>query len=104
MTDIITDEYNLEITIIEHADVQILDVVAPDCVEANEDFEISYEIRNDGETDSCFGRVIDTVTNSEIAGSRWDETIMSGSNMTKIVTIPGSDVVLNLRIEVGYVK
>jgi len=104
MEDIITDSYNLEITIIEHADVQILNVIAPDSVEANEDFEITYEIRNDGESDGCFGRIIDTVTDSEIANSRWDEDIMTNETRTKIVTIPGSDVVLNLRIEVGYVK
>ena len=57
MVDVITDTYVMEITIIEHADVHILSVDAPECVEYNEPFTISYVIQNDGETDTCFGRI-----------------------------------------------
>ena len=104
MTDIITDTYNLEITIIEHANLQIKNVVCPDSIEANEDFVISYDIENLGATDDCYGRVIDTNSNAEIVNSRWDEEIGDGLTVSKMTTIPGSDVVIQLTIEVGYVK
>jgi hypothetical protein len=104
MADIVTDTHQLEITIIEHGNPQIKDVVYPDSVEANEDFTITYDVENTDEDDNCFGRVFDTVTGIEIANTRWDEIINEGSIVTKTATIPGSDVFITLTIEVGYVK
>jgi hypothetical protein len=104
MTEIITDEYDIEVTIIEHSKLQIIHVTAPDCIEENEEFTVEYEVKNDGETEYCFGRIIDSATGFEVPGTRWEEKIPSGGIIKKSVRIHGQDVVHTLKIEVGYLK
>lgn len=104
MVDIITDTYVMEITVIEHANVQLLSVDAPECVEYNEPFNITYNLQNNGEADICFGQLVDADTGALISNSRWEMEIPSGNTVNKVVTVPGITTAVNLRLEVGYMK
>ena len=104
MADIITDSYSFEVRIIQHGDVVIENLVSPTEVESGANFNISYDAKNTGSEDTCFGRVMDTDTNSEIVDSYWSEVLGSGTTKNYSVTIPGKDSMHHLTIEVGYQK
>ena len=103
MTDHITDTYDLVITIIQHGNVQISNVVAPSQVYSGEDFIISYDATNNSDADDCWGHIMDTGGGSEIPNSRWEQNLANGGAYHSEVTVPGRDSDLNATIEVGYV-
>jgi len=104
MTDIVTDTKEFTVTIIQHANVIIKNLTTPTSVESGEDFTITYDATNNGATDSCYGRVVDVDSNSEIANSYWTESISTGSTKNCSIVIPGKTTQHNLKIEVGYQK
>jgi len=103
MTDIITDTHEFSISIILHADLQIQNVVYPSTVEIGEDFDIEYDAYNTGETDTCWGHILDGV--NELAGSRWEDTINAGATKHVVHTVSGGiSEDKSYTIEVGYTK
>ena len=104
MTEIITATKEFSVQIIEHADLVIQNFNAPTEVESGEEFEVSYDAYNTGASDTCFGRIIDVDTDSEIVNSYWTNSVNHESAHTSVVVIPGSTTQRNLRIEVGYIK
>lgn len=98
MTDYPTDTYELTITIIQHGDLAVMNVDAPAQVEANTPFVIEYDCINNGETDMCYGRLIEDGSDVD----RWDDTINAAATKHVVVNMPGRATTLNATIEVGY--
>jgi len=104
MVDIIQDTHQFTISIIIHADLSITNVVAPTSVESGTPFDITYDVVNNGSTDTCFGHIIDNSDSSTIVGSRWEDSIDAGETKSVIFTHPGITEDLTSTIEVGYIK
>lgn len=102
MVDYITDTHNLIITIIQHGNLQISNVVAPSEVFENEEFVISYDVTNNGGTDTCWGHIMDTGQQVEIPNSKWQQAIPAGELQHFDTTVPGRSEDLHATIEVGY--
>ena len=101
MTDHITDTHTLTISVIQHANLQIQNVQAPTSVEIGDPFNVSYEVINNGATDTCWGHILDGTT--ELTGSRWEDTISSGA--IKSVTYSFTNGITEdktITIETGY--
>lgn len=101
MTDHITDTHELTITIIQHADITITNVIAPSSVEIGEDFDIEYDANNNGATDTCWGHIMKAGT--ELPGSRWEDTVDANDTKHVVYTVSGGiseDSIFT--IEVGY--
>jgi len=100
-----TDTYEFTITVIQHADLSILNPVYPSTVESGVDFTIEYDVVNNGNEDTCYGKILDLGTSNPISGSEWQDTISAGATEHKTITVVGgitSD--LSAKIEVGYVN
>lgn len=104
MVDIITDSYDFTVEVIQHGDLAISNVIHPTIVEPGETFMVSYDVTNNGATDTCFGKImsIGPSEETEIAGTRWQETIPAGTTKNFSPTITGRATNLVARIEVGY--
>ena len=99
MVEVITDSKTITITIIQHANCVIENLVYPEYVESGESFDITYDVTNNGETDTCYGKLYDA--NGDI--DTWQETIDTGATVSKTVTLSITDT-FNGTLEVGYVK
>jgi len=104
MTDVITDTYLFEVEIKQHADLKVKNVQIPEIVESSTPFTISYQVINNGETDTCWGHIVDKKTGYEITNSKWQETIQLGETKTFTFEIPGIGDKFTGAIEVGYYR
>jgi hypothetical protein len=107
MVDHITDTYEFIVEVITHGDLQISNVEFPTPVEPGEPFIVSYDVYNGGGQDTCWGHIVN-INNpqqpSEIAGTKWQETIASGATKHCESSLAGTAVDLHARIEVGYTE
>ena len=101
MVDILTDSKTVTVTIIQHANCVIQNIIAPTAVELGESFDISYDCLNNGATDTCYGQVFNVTV---IPGSRWDQNIPASGSVTKTTTVTGITGDTTFTIEVGYSK
>jgi len=99
----ITDSYTLQITVIQHGNAQIVtdSVVFPSEVEANEPFDISYDVRNDGAADTLMGHILEGMI--QVPDSNWEELFTEDEIKTKTITHPGISGDTSFTIEVGHV-
>ena len=99
----ITDSYTLQITVIQHGNAQVVtdSVVCPNEVEADTPFDISYDVRNDGEDDTLNGKISEGLV--LVPGSDWEDAFAADEIKTKTFTHPGISVATGLIIEVGHV-
>jgi len=101
MVEIITDTQSISISVIQHADCKILNLVYPASIEPEEEFDITYDCKNNGVGDTCFG----TLKGGSTIYDHWEETIGSGGTVSKVVNFPdGITENLNATLDVGYVK
>jgi len=102
MTDIETDTKTFSITIMEHPNVEILNFNAPTVGWIGEDFSVTYDAKNNGGEDTCFGVIIDETTQQEL--DRWEETIVAGGTKSCTHTLNISNTgQKNLILKVGYI-
>jgi len=105
MTKISTDTHEFTISIIIHGDLEILNPVYPTAVESGEEFNIEYDVKNNGNNDTCYGEIVDLGTSNIMTGSDWQTTINAGSTIHRTYTVSGGITTdLSAKIDVGYVK
>jgi len=102
MSEVITDTYEFTVEIIQHGDLVISNVVAPNQVDPGADFTVEYDVTNNGTNDTCFGYIKDIDSDNEIAGTRWQQGLQSGQTQHFYATITGRATALNAQIVVGY--
>ena len=99
-----TDTYEFVITIIEHGNAEILNVVVPTTpIYTNTPFEIKYDVKNtSGSPDVLYGKILDE-DGETITGTYWEETITPGESITKTYSHPGFETIgqYTLTIEAG---
>ena len=101
MVEIITDSQTITIGIIQHANCVIENLVYPANVESGETFNITYDVKNNGADDTCYGKLYNAAGNIDT----WQETINAGSTVSKTVTFPsGITDAFSGTLEVGYIK
>jgi len=101
MTEVVTDTKTITISIIIHADCAIANLVYPAQVEANEAFNIEYDCINNGEEDTCFGKLVEGTTEID----EWSQTIGAGETVHKVINMSdGISAAFNGTLTVGYVK
>jgi hypothetical protein len=71
-------------------------------VEAGEDFLVTYDVLNNGGTDTCFGYILDVDSETEFPNTRWQAEIPSGGQSSIESTLTGRTTPINARIVVGY--
>ena len=93
----------MEISTIPHGIATIqLPVTYPTSVEANTPFDITYTVKNTGNTtDILYGRLL--VAGTELPGSNWSESVAVDATVTKTFTHPGITESTTITLEVGRV-
>lgn len=100
MVDHITDTQTFTISVILHGSCSIMNIVKPTQVEANTPFVITYDCKNLGATDTCYGKVI--IDGAVVPGTRWDASITASATRNCTANIPGIAATKSISIEVGY--
>ena len=100
LMDHMTDEKKITISIIEHGELLVSDIIYPRKVEKHQLFQIAYDCTNTGETDKCYGQIL--VNDNLVGETRWDETIEKGFTRPCIATIQGIGEHTEFIIDVGY--
>ena len=101
----VTDTYIFTLSVIEHGDAEISNVVVPtEPIYKNEVFDITYDVTNNGANpDTIWGHIKDEVGNV-IPGTYWEETLNHNEEVTKTYPHPGFPTTgsYELTIEAGH--
>lgn len=101
MTKTTTDIKNFDITIIEHGNAKIYNVVAPTSIEKNTPFQIKYDCKNEGTVqDLIYGQLYQN--DVLIGNSTWSENIPAGTIKPKIYNHAGISIPVTIKIETGH--
>lgn len=107
MTDHISDEFDFIVSIIEHADLKIDNVIFPDKIECGNSFVVSYDVVNEGSDAPCWGRILnieDDDSLMEVVNTRWQEDIDRDQTKHFESTITMDTKDFQGRIQVGFTK
>lgn len=88
---------------VEEGSGRVENLSFPVQVPANEPFDIEYDCRNVGATDTMWGHMLDRDTGIEVVGSRWEEEIVADGTKHVITHFDGITADFNGRVEVGHI-
>lgn len=102
---IVTDTYEFTLTVIEHGDAEISNVVVPlEPIYKNEGFDIIYDVTNNGANpDTLWGHIKDE-NGDVLPGTYWEEMLGPAESVTKTYPHPGFPISgsYTLSIEAGH--
>ncbi len=102
MVENITDTKTFTITISTHGNITVSNLVAPTSIYASTPFTVTYTVTNNGGSDTCYGKMINTTTSTII--DQWQQVLANGGSKLVTVNFPTGIVAqLNTKLDVGYI-